>query len=489
MIFHGTREDLTQVLDQIGAFFKELPEAESQRYQPLLEQATTELAAHPEVEADALCTVTLQSRQESLSARCEEMMKRIKQALPQVQMAVLAQYKQEDAIRYHPCYFPSGSDVVTIDASQEPQPFPNEDWIPLFWRRPGQAPFAKAEGTITLLGAWGDEEKAALQRVLLDPALMKSLGYVSQDAHQPAIYPIENPTNPTETGGYAFALMGGNDLSTCLANLDLMLCEYLWRRRTRYAAFCQSLREKQLLILVDCNSHTNPTRYGEYQHDSASQFLLSSNGQLLRPCLVTGNALSLHLDDGTAVLSTQLAVVVYYLITQRELGNLNKEGQFLVQRALCNFIEKFSFTQFFQERAQAARIKWGEDATDINEAIRIYTDVHRIALIDVIQKAITMAEALCQQTGSPRLALSAKIKEEAKADRLANQRFYIKGDFEDNSVEDIKQLVQRFGGKVANRASAADYFIYGSNIGKPFATGLKSNVAFLSLEYFEDMLH
>ena len=72
--------------------------------------------------------------------------------------------------------------------------------------------------------------------------------------------------------------------------------------------------------------------------------------------------------------------------------------------------------------------------------------------------------------------------------RFKGKKFVVKGELEGYTVEEVQELVQKFGGKVGKNVTATvNYLVYGSGVGDSFRTALKHHVTFLSADYFEDM--
>lgn len=89
---------------------------------------------------------------------------------------------------------------------------------------------------------------------------------------------------------------------------------------------------------------------------------------------------------------------------------------------------------------------------------------------------------------APDLTPPARFIPQTFDQRFAGKTFIVKGDLDGYEEGQVKNLIEKFGGKVGRNVTAnTAYFVCGSGVGDPFKTALKHGTPLLSADYFEDM--
>jgi len=410
-------------------------------------------------------------------------LKELKAQMPNLAIAVLVQYEYEENYIIHRGYSPKGSQHAPINHfCQTMDILPEEDWIPIGWRKPGTTPRYRAEGTIAYLGKWEEPERTLLQKAICSEEWQKACGFRPKEPNQAAVVATDS--------GFSFALIGDVNISNSLQTLQglLDLSGYTQAHSSEYTAFCRIMYEKKLLIHVEFHDYSNADWYGNYESSSNYHYLISSDGARLIPsftrCSTYGWGAS-FIDYSSP--SQYLVPSLYKLSTKTEdVAELSQNSQTLIWWSLFRFLSKYPINAL-----QNADI----DPTDTPEKFSFYREEHvmnqvenalqgyflehQTQLLERIQRAKEKAVELNQ--------VPSRFQPETFDNRFAGQCFYIDGDLVSYSKEQLKQEIEDFGGIVVGNAAKADYFIYGRGVGNPFLKGLENGVTFLSEDYFEQM--
>lgn len=121
--------------------------------------------------------------------------------------------------------------------------FPDEDWIPLSWRKAALGiipPAARGEGRITLLGNWDKKECEILERALSDGGLQRESYYLSSPKGEE-----ENMFDRTESG-FTIHVGGPVDFGTVVEKLDEALIPYTRKHESSYRFLCSAMRKKKV---------------------------------------------------------------------------------------------------------------------------------------------------------------------------------------------------------------------------------------------------
>ena len=366
-------------------------------------------------------------------------------------------------------YSPVGSSNLKLDKFSglegRMDPLPDEDWIPYGWRhRDKKPPAAKAEGIITLLGDWGEAERATVEQALLDPDFLAAM--------KAAPMPGEEPSGIWQTEeGYRFLLGGKQDFGDLVQGLNTVLAPYFAAHKASYAALCRKMREKKLLLHLDLDEYSGPNLAWCYGDHSAWHFLISSDGaDLLAQFTWCGTySFDFGSSEGGAEL---LASYLYGALTGDALEELDEPVQHLMSQALEEYLEEHN--------------PLGEPLENINEMnfdvegfTGDFAEEHRDelkALIRQVEESVVVRPPV------------RRFVPETFDSRFKGKKFVVKGELEGYTVEEVQELVQKFGGKVGKNVTATvNYLVYGSGVGDSFRTALKHHVTFLSADYFEDM--
>lgn len=394
------------------------------------------------------------------------------QAIPELNIALYAIYvdiEYGEGCIGNILYSPAGSSNLRLDKfsglDERMDPLPDEDWIPYGWRHPKEKPpAAKAEGTITLLGDWGEAERATVEQALLDPDFLAAMAATPM--------PGEECSGILQTEeGYRFLLGGKRDFGDLVQGLNTVLAPYFAAHRASYSELCRTMREKKLLLHLDLDEYSGPNLAWSYGDHSAWHFLISSDGaDLLAQFTWCGTySFGFGSSEGGADL---LASFLYSALTEEELEELDEPVQSLMSQALAEYLEEHN--------------PLGEELETITEE---NFDVDHFAM-DYAQQHGDELKALIRQVEESVVVRPPvrRFVPETFDSRFKGKKFVVKGELEGYTVEEVQELVQKFGGKVGKNVTATvNYLVYGSGVGDSFRTALKHHVTFLSADYFEDM--
>lgn len=406
----------------------------------------------------------------------------LKKQMPNLAIATLVQYEYEENYLIHRGYSPKGSNRPPIhESSQMIELFPEEDWIPIGWRKPGTVPRYQAKGTIDYIGEWEKPERSLLQQAICSEEWQQACGFRPKEADQAAIVATDS--------GFSFALIGDVNISNSLQMLQGMLdlSGYTQAHSSEYAAFCRTMYEKKLLIHVEFHDYSNADWYGNYESSSNYHYLISSDGAHLIPsfthCSTYGWGAS-FIDYSSP--SQYLVPSLYQLSTEDVVEHLSQNSQTLVWWSLFRFLSKYPIKPLQNadidplDTPEKFSFYREEHVTrQVENALRGYFLEHKAQLLEQIQQAKQKADELGQ--------IPSRFQPETFDNRFAGKRFYIDGDLVSYSKEQLKQGIEGFGGVFVGNVAKTDYFIYGKGVGNPFLKGLENNVTFLSEDYFEEM--
>ena len=393
-------------------------------------------------------------------------------AMPELNIALYAIYvdtEYGEGCIGNILYSPAGSSSLKLGEfyglDERMDPLPDEDWIPYGWRHlKEKPPAAKAEGTIALLGDWGETECAAVEHALLDPDFLTAMRAEPMPGEaQSGIWRTEE--------GYAFFAGGNQNFGDLLQSLGTVLAPYFAAHSASYAALCRSMREKKLLLHLYLDEYSGPNQAWSYSDHSAWHFLISSDGaDLLAQFTWCGTySFDFGSSEGGAEL---LASYLYSALTEEELEELDEPVQSLMSQALAEYLEEHN--------------PLGEPLETINE---MNFDVEGFTQ-DFSEEHWNELKALVRQVEESVVVRPPvrRFVPETFDNRFKGKKFVVKGELEGYTVEEVQELVQKFDGKVGKNVTAAvTYLVYGSGVGDSFRTALKHNVTFLSADYFEDM--
>lgn len=394
------------------------------------------------------------------------------QAMPELNIALYAVYVD---LEYgqgsigNILYSPAGSSNLKLDEfyslDGQMDPLPDEDWIPYGWRHPKEKPpAAKAEGTITLLGDWGEAERATVEQALLDPDFLVAMEAMPMPGEERSgIWQTEE--------GYEFLLVGKQDFGDLVQGLNMVLASYFAAHSASYSTLCRTMREKKLLLHLYLDEYTGPNQAWSYSNHSAWHFLISSDGIDLLAQFTWCGTYSFDFDLSECG-AEFLAACLYSELTGSGLRGLDEPLQHRMRQALVEYLEEHN--------------PLGEELESVTEA---NFDVYNFAM-DYAQEHGDELKALVRQVEES-VAVRPPVRRfvpETFDSRFKGKKFVVKGELEGYTVEEVQELIQKFGGKVGKNVTATvTYLVYGSGVGDSFRTALKHNVTFLSADYFEDM--
>ncbi len=482
VLFHGAREELEGLAAAARTQLESLPDAAGDEYRHFpdrvagaVEQARNKPGSEP-------ATIRLDLN-EDYAGIYGDLLKGMKQKRPGLAVAAVAEYGYDEGRGWGTYYAPSGSAALEMYYDADSQPFPEEAWIPQGWRKPGGAPNARMEGTITPMGVWGEAELDRLRRTLCGDAFWAALGY---GPAEPGAVPCRE-----ERGTFAFAAGGPLDGEQTLEFLEDSLSAYRTEREEAYAALCRTMRERRLLLHLEMTGCTKPNRFWEYSDESKYHYLISSDGRGLRAYLTWCGTCRWKARGGES--GTDVAPYLYQSLTMERMGDLEGSQAYLVRRAIDAFVREHPVPEDFFGRGFDPDIYEMEfeecmDAGD-EDAIRElcgpgawkYLLEHEEELTGRIQEALEQGEEL--ERPVPTRAVPGQFD-----NRFAGRRFYVDGeDLEGYTREQVRKLVLSFAGQLSDAPGEADYFVCGREVGAPFLEGLHANVTFLTPDYFEDM--
>ncbi|MDR2749955.1 MAG: BRCT domain-containing protein [Clostridiales bacterium] len=376
--------------------------------------------------------------------------------IPELAIAVLAEYGYDEGKGNAMHYSPIGSNELNADDQWTSDPLPEEEWIPLGWRHPGGAPYSHAKIEITPLGNWGREESSTLQHALQEDALLTALGFQLKWGSSVVF----------NGGGYYLDITGTSDLGEDMEYLEWILSGYISDRQPAYSAFCKTMFDKRLVLHMELDIYHNPDYYWIYSNHSRWHFMISSTGShLIAACTwcATYEFSSDELDP-TAFL--------YKQVTSDNFSDLPESVQYLIERGFRAYLKANPCPEL-----DSVDTYGEDDDEDEPSGLASYVQAHKDDLQALIQKASSI---------KPRKEPNRYIPDDYDS-RFQGKRFFVKGIFEGYTETKLKEIAHAFGGAVIRKASGTDYFVYGSEIGAPFLTGRKNNVPFISADYFEDM--
>lgn len=386
--------------------------------------------------------------------------------LPQLALAILAIYL--DAEYTHSrlsnfLYSPAGSSSLHLkdfygDTSRR-DALPNESWIPYSWRHftPFGPPFAYADGSITLLGPWG-EEKAMVEQALTSDGLLEALHAF------PYMKKTDNLIWKTETG-YDFAMCSSIALTKVGANPDCFLSPYFHAHEASYRALCAAMREKRCFLHLEISEVSHLDRQWNRTSKGVWHFLLYSDGVRLR-ALFPWNRIIVFSYWGSC--SEPLIHGIYHALTGYAFSDLDQPEQYLVRLSLEDAVR--AYDPFGMPMEQ---LNWS--AGQVEEAAASFVEAHRDAFLPLVEPFLPEAPEPFTPAPSDR--------------RFAGKKFMLKGMWKGAPLEEWKPTVEVFGGKVAQRMAAdLDYVVCGNHAGEPFRNAQKRGRPLLPAPYLEDMM-
>ena len=386
--------------------------------------------------------------------------------LPQLALAILAIYL--DAEYTHSrlsnfLYSPAGSSSLHLkdfygDTSRR-DALPNESWIPYSWRHftPFGPPFAYADGSITLLGPWG-EEKAMVEQALTSDGLLEVLHAF------PYMKKTDNLIWKTETG-YDFAMCSSIALTKVGANPDCFLSPYFHAHEASYRALCAAMREKRCFLHLEISEVSHLDRQWNRTSKGVWHFLLYSDGVRLR-ALFPWNRIIVFSYWGSC--SEPLIHGIYHALTGYAFSDLDQPEQYLVRLSLEDAVR--AYDPFGMPMEQ---LNWS--AGQVEEAAASFVEAHRDAFLPLVEPFLPEAPEPFTPAPSDR--------------RFAGKKFMLKGMWKGAPLEEWKPTVEVFGGKVAQRMAAdLDYVVCGNHAGEPFRNAQKRGRPLLPAPYLEDMI-
>lgn len=386
--------------------------------------------------------------------------------LPQLALAILAIYL--DAEYTHSrlsnfLYSPAGSSSLHLkdfygDTSRR-DALPNESWIPYSWRHftPFGPPFAYADGSITLLGPWG-EEKAMVEQALTSDGLLEALHAF------PYMKKTDNLIWKTETG-YDFAMCSSIALTKVGANPDCFLSPYFHAHEASYRALCAAMREKRCFLHLEISEVSHLDRQWNRTSKGVWHFLLYSDGVRLR-ALFPWNRIIVFSYWGSC--SEPLIHGIYHALTGYAFSDLDQPEQYLVRLSLEDAVR--AYDPFGMPMEQ---LNWS--AGQVEEAAASFVEAHRDAFLPLVEPFLPEAPEPFTPAPSDR--------------RFAGKKFMLKGMWKGAPLEEWKPTVEVFGGKVAQRMAAdLDYVVCGNHAGEPFRNAQKRGRPLLPAPYLEDMI-
>lgn len=386
--------------------------------------------------------------------------------LPQLALAILAIYL--DAEYTHSrlsnfLYSPAGSSSLHLkdfygDTSRR-DALPNESWIPYSWRHftPFGPPFAYADGSITLLGPWG-EEKAMVEQAITSDGLLEALHAF------PYMKKTDNLIWKTETG-YDFAMCSSIALTKVGANPDCFLSPYFHAHEASYRALCAAMREKRCFLHLEISEVSHLDRQWNRTSKGVWHFLLYSDGVRLR-ALFPWNRIIVFSYWGSC--SEPLIHGIYHALTGYAFSDLDQPEQYLVRLSLEDAVR--AYDPFGMPMEQ---LNWS--AGQVEEAAASFVEAHRDAFLPLVEPFLPEAPEPFTPAPSDR--------------RFAGKKFMLKGMWKGAPLEEWKPTVEVFGGKVAQRMAAdLDYVVCGNHAGEPFRNAQKRGRPLLPAPYLEDMM-
>lgn len=386
-------------------------------------------------------------------------------------------------------YSPPGS--ITLDLKNfgglegRKDALPDENWIPYGWRhRDAVPPTAKAEGMLSFLGPWGEQERAAVEKALLGGDVLEAVS-----VFQPSLE-TSAPPFVKEEDGVAFSLTGPLDFGDAAQNLELVLSPYLEQHKETYAALCKTMREKKLSLHLLLDEYTGPNAAWTYSDHSKWDFIISSDGERLVSNFARCATYSFGGASGFAGI---LFENLYRESTGEEFEDLSDEEQFVVQYAICSFAAqqnmplpqvRFSDDDEWEEDVDYEELEEDEDDYDdekpFRDAARKYLRENNCgdALRSAIQKAVAAARRPAHERYIPT----------DFDQRFKGKRFVVKGKLDGYDEGQAAEIVEKFGGKVMKNVTASvSYFVCGTGVGDPIRTAMKHGTTILTADYFEDM--
>lgn len=386
--------------------------------------------------------------------------------LPQLALAILAIYL--DAEYTHSrlsnfLYSPAGSSSLHLKDfygyESRCDVLPNESWIPYSWRHftPFGPPFAYADGSITLLGPWG-EEKTMVEQALTSDGLLEALH----------AFPYMKKTGDliwkTETG-YDFAMCSSIALTKVGANPDCFLSPYFHAHEASYRALCAAMREKRCFLHLEISEVSHLDRQWNRTSKGVWHFLLYSDGVRLR-ALFPWNRIIVFSYWGSC--SEPLIHGIYHALTGYAFSDLDQPEQYLVRLSLEDAVR--AYDPFGMPMEQ---LNWS--AGQVEEAAASFVEAHRDAFLPLVEPFLPEAPEPFTPAPSDR--------------RFAGKKFMLKGMWKGAPLEEWKPTVEVFGGKVAQRMAAdLDYVVCGNHAGEPFRNAQKRGRPLLPAPYLEDMM-
>lgn len=391
-------------------------------------------------------------------------------------------------------YSPKGSSVLDVkDVScfqSRMDTLPDEDWIPYGWRHPDEtAPAAKAEGTVTLLGDWSEAEKTIVDKALMGGAL-ETMGYTSFQHAGKAVSRTEE--------GWEFCVGGAMDAGEAAQNLHLALLPYIKEHEASCAAMCKAMREKKLAIHLYLDESTGPNAAWSYCNNSAWHFLITSDGARLVSKFTWCGTYRFGSRGGAAKCKG-----VYEQTTGKEWEDLSEGAQFLARQAVSAYKEAHEIDlendpQYWEaaewlcqydievEDFLTGNYDEGElCGVDLDELNQLCAGMREIMEKYNSRLGRALKEAL---KNVPDLTPPARFIPQTFDQRFAGKTFIVKGDLDGYEKGQVKELIEKFGGKVGQRVTdKTAYFVCGSGVGDPFKTALKHGTPLLSADYFEDL--
>ena len=295
---------------------------------------------------------------------------------------------------------------------------------------------------------------------------------------------------------WKFFVGGAMDAGETAQNLHLALLPYIKKHKASYAALCKAMREKKLAIHLYLDESTGPNAAWSYCNNSDWHFLITSDGARLVSKFTWCGTYRFGSRGGDC------CDELYEQVTGKSWDDLSDEARFLVEQALVNYEASSDQNKFVGDGIEGCLNVLDqvycdpEDflAGNYGEGVLACLDSYGYNEEDVREKLLkakaesskpVIEEALKNATD---LTPPVRYIPQTFDQRFAGKTFIVKGDLDGYEKGQVKDLIEKFGGKVGQRVTAKTaYFVCGSGVGNPFKTALKHGTPLLSADYFEDM--